>query len=194
MKYSDKVDTTIKFAGERPQIVECSMRNCSRMFATTKEMNIHARNDQDVTAMGTEIDPELIVIPTTTPLCCRLKGCNKSYKTVGWWKAHLRKARPQSVVVESLRRTDIKAASTEGSVAQTSSDKTVDNNSQVFQCPICAQNFDVKKSLVNRCYVKHDWSYSKGREVRRRGVRGSQPGDSPLPRDPDNPGAPSHGS
>ena len=93
------VDTTIKSVGERPQIVECSMRNCSRMFATTKEMNRHVRNDYDITAMGSKIDPELIVITTTTPLCCPLNGCNKPYKTVGRWKAHTSKARSQCVVV-----------------------------------------------------------------------------------------------
>ena len=175
---------------ERPQIVECSMKNCSRMFATTKEMNWHVRTDHDVTTMESELDPEMIVIPTTTLLCCPLSGCNKSYKTVGWWKAHMRNAHPQCVVVES----DMKVASTQESAAQASSDITVDNSSQVFQCPKCAQQYNVKKSLVNHCYEKHGWSYSKGREVGRRGTRGSQHEDSPLPRDPDNPGAPSHGS
>ena len=120
MKYSDKVDTTIKSVGERPQIVECSMKNCSRMFATTKEMNRHVRTDHDVTTMQPEIDPEMIVIPTTTPLCCPLSGCNKSYKTVGWWKAHMRNAHPQGVVVEG----DIKVASTRESAAQASWDIT----------------------------------------------------------------------
>ena len=80
---------------ERPQIVECSMKNCSRMFATTKEMNWHVRTDHDVTTMESELDPEMIVIPITTLLCCPLSGCNKSYKTVGWWKAHMRNAHPQ---------------------------------------------------------------------------------------------------
>ena len=88
----------------------------------------------------------------------------------------------------------MKVASTQEAAAQASSDITVDNSSQVFQCPKCAQQYNVKKSLVNHCYEKHGWSYSKGREVGRRGTRGSQPEDSPLPRDPDNPGAPSHGS
>ena len=102
MKYSDKVDTTKKSVGERPQIVECSMKNCSRLFATKKEINRHVRIDHDITTMELELDPEMIVIPTiTTPLCCSLSGCNKSYKTVGWWKAHMRNAHPQCVVVES---------------------------------------------------------------------------------------------
>ena len=190
MKYSDKVDTTIKSVGERPQIIECSMKNCSRMFATTKEMNRHVRTDHDVTSMESELDPEVIVIPTTTPLCCPLNGCNKSYKTVGWWKAHMRNAHPQCVVVES----DMKVASTQETATQASSVITVDNSSQVFQCPKFARHYNVKKSLENHCYEKHRWSYSKGSEVGRRGTRGSQPEDSPLPRDPDNPGAPSHGS
>ena len=179
MKCSDKVDTTIKSVGERPQIVECYMKNCGRIFATTKEMNRHVRTDHDVTTMESELDPEMIVLSTTTPLCCPLSGCNKSYKTVGWWKAHKSKAHPQCVVVES---------DTLESAAQASSDVTVDNSSQGFQCPKCAQHYNVKKSLVNHCYEKHGRSYSKGREVGRRRTRGSQPEDSPLPRDPDNPG------
>ena len=190
MKYSEKVDTTIKSVGERPQIIECSMKSCIRMFATTKEMNRHVRTDHDVTTMESELDPEVIVIPTTIPLCCPLSGCNKSYKRVGWWKAHMRNAHPQCVVVES----DMKVASTQESAAQASSDLTVGTSSQVFQCPKCARQYNVMKSLVNHYYEKHGWSYSKGREVGRRGTRGSQPEYSPLPRDPDNPGAPSHGS
>ena len=126
----------------------------------------------------------MIVIPTTTPLCCPLSGCNNSYKTVGWWKAHMKKAHPQCVLVES----DMKVANTDEPVAQTSSDITVDNSSQVFQCPKCARQYNANKSLVNHCYEKYDWSYSKGREVGRRETTDSQPEDSPLPRDPDNPG------
>ena len=113
MKYSDKVDTTIKSVGKRPQIVECSMKNCRRMFATTKEMNRHVRTDHDVTTIESELDPETIVILTTTPLCSPVSGCNKSYKTVGCWKAHMKNAHPQCVVVE-----DMKVASTVELVAQ----------------------------------------------------------------------------
>ena len=51
IKYSDQDDITIKSVAERPQIVECSMKNCNRMFANTKEMKRHVRTDHDVTKM-----------------------------------------------------------------------------------------------------------------------------------------------
>ena len=86
--------------------------------------------------MGLELDPETVIIPTTTPLCCLLNGCNKSYKTVGWWKYHKIKAHPQCVVVENLQRSvDMEVASAERSEAKTSSDITVDISSNVFRCP-----------------------------------------------------------
>ena len=97
-------------------------------------------------------------------------------------------------LVKNLQRIDMEVASTEGSVAQSRSDITVDNDSQSFKCPKYVRNFNVKKSLVNHGYLKHDLSYCKGREVGRIEARGSQPQDFPLPSDPDDPGAPSHGS
>ena len=84
-------------------------------------MKRNVRNDHKETAM--KLDPETVEIPTT-PLCSPLNGWNKSYKTVGWWKAHMKKAHPQCVVVENLQRSfDMEVASTVTSEAQTSSDK-----------------------------------------------------------------------
>ena len=68
----------------------------------------------------------------------------------------------------------MEVASTLRTESQTTSEITVDNSSEGFQCLKSALQNNVKHSLVNNCYGKHGWSYSKGREVERRETRGSQ--------------------
>ena len=158
----------MKSVGERPQIVDCSVRNCGRIFATTKEINRHVTNEHIETEMGSELDPEMVEIPAISPLCCPLNGCNKSYQTVGCRKVYMKRNHPQCMVENLQSSLDMEVASTVRSNEQTRSEKAVENSSQMFQFPICARQFNCKKSLVHHCYQTHGWSYSKGREVGRR--------------------------
>ena len=91
--------------------------------------------------MGLELDPETVETQTkTAQVGCPLNGCNKSYKTVGWWKSHEKSATAMRGSRKSAGSLDMEVASTVRSDAQTSSEITVDDSSQVFQCPKCARH------------------------------------------------------
>ena len=100
LAYTDEVDQSATTFRQRNLTLECMARNCCRISVTDKEMLRHVRNDHDLTSNSTDHDQESVTTPRNPPCQCPLTGCNKTYKTVGWWKRHMRYVHPQSTIID----------------------------------------------------------------------------------------------
>ncbi|KAK4473258.1 hypothetical protein MN116_004429 [Schistosoma mekongi] len=75
-----------KIAGKRVLDIQCINKNCTRLFATKKEMLRHKRNDHWSKLMNTD-DCEL--------LSCPVEDFLKTFKTKGWLMRHISTCHPQ---------------------------------------------------------------------------------------------------
>ena len=161
--------------------MECMARNSCRLFATNKEMQRHTRNDHYLTCQSTDHFQESVTTPRNPPYQCPLTGCNKTYKTVGWWTGHMRSVHPQCTIVDEGSAAPIDVTESERSTTKQFSPAQVvvvpkdmesseTDSREIFSCP-SAQRLILSRSPQNHCARVHGWPYTRNQATRGRDWR-----------------------
>jgi hypothetical protein len=169
--------------GKRALVIKCTRRNCHLKFAERKELLRHLRRDHK--KLTTDIEQY--------PHRCTVSGCNKSYRTGGWLKAHLKKAhnicatdtmQTRSVSLKLKRIDGAKSDQSERTVPESVSvpwqERLVadcNTSGPPFRCGYlgCTKTLPTLKGIVNHASVVHRWSMITGQSVRgRRGKPGAR--------------------